>query len=270
MKSILTLGLALFVLSSHHELGAQGGVELSHDSSWQIVGREMIIRVAAIQNTSGEDSPPLYLSLYAQSGTVYDGGKPGKLLAREALGTIPAGGLLNNTVVTTRARRAGKGMKFSALLIEVRNGRKYEWVDYVVYTSPYSFAAKQNGGVGSDDLAIGRGDIVVTGLGFTTQGRRALFSLEKVQSQRAIGHTGLLRLAIYAAPESSDDGGEVEARLVGTKELGTLAPGDFFLNVSGKMPMKRLKRGAYTLVLALEEDQGGGFVPLAIVNEGGT
>ena len=269
MKSILTLTLALFVLSSQHEVRAQGGVEISHDSSWQIEGREMIIRVAAIQNMSGEDSPPLYLSLYAQSGTVYEGGKPGKLLAREAIGSIPAGMLLNNAVVTTRARRAGKGMKFTALLVEVRNGRKYEWVDYVVYTSPYGFAAKQNGGVGSDDLAIGRGDIVVSGLDLTTQGRRALFSIEKVQSQRGVGHTGLLRLAIYAAPESTD-GSEGEAMLVGTKVLGALAPGDFFQNVSGKMPMKRLKRGDYSLVLALEEDQGGGFVPVAIVNESDT
>src|ERR1044071_4713421 len=111
---------------------AQGAITLMHDSSWEVVSRDVTIRVAHILNTTTEDSGPLFLSLYARPTTVYDGtGSPGQLIARAPLDNIPAGQTLEGTVVTTRAKAIRSGAKFTTLAIERQEGRKFTIVDWV-------------------------------------------------------------------------------------------------------------------------------------------
>ncbi len=236
----------------------QGAITLMHDSSWEVVGRDVTIRVAHILNTTTEDSGPLFLSLYARPTTVYDGtGSPGQLIARAPLDNIPAGQTLENAVVTTRAKAIRPGAKFTTLAIERHEGRKFTIVDWVVYTSLYSFARGQTGGVGSEDGAIGNGDIAVTSPTLTVKGRRGTFNIPEIQDQRPSDTTGLLRVAVYATDGNSN-------QLVGSRVLGWLAPGDFYTDLQGNLTLKRPRGRAFSsYLLAIEEQQDAGWIPIA-------
>src|SRR4051794_28775642 len=111
MKTLHQHGIALaiaFIVSTTTAL-AQQSLWLTHDSAWSIEGRELVINVATITNPTTEDSGPLFLSIYAQPGSAYDGGAPGQLLGRAPLDAITAGAQVNNVEVRTRlkAPRAG-------------------------------------------------------------------------------------------------------------------------------------------------------------------
>jgi hypothetical protein len=254
------IALALFTTG---DLLAQPNLVLNHDSSWVITGRQCIIRASEIMNLGNEDTGPLYLSIYAKSDTGYDGtGSPGRLLARAAIDPLPALSARNNIVVAAKLRTPRRGEKFTALLVEEKIGRHYVPANYVVYTSTYTFPRKQNGGVGSDDSAVGQGELAFHGqVSLTGSRRRGDFSVEKIQNHRdGIDPTGPLRLAIYATPEPYD--GSAAPRVIATRTLGRLAPGDFYHQLQGRMTLKRPGRGLFHLTLALEEDQGGGFAPV--------
>lgn len=233
------------------------GITLAHDSWWEIQGRTVTIHVSIIENGSGEDTGPLNLSLYAKGGTVYDGaGSPGQLLARVAIDSIPAGQSAQNLTLTTRVRASRPGMKFSALTVERKNGRKYEIVDWVVYTSLYAFPRNVGGGVGSDDSAIGRGNIAVSNPSLEVTRRRATFTVDQIQSQREVGLTGTLRLAVYV-----NDGGAASGNALGAVILGQLAPGDYFNNLHGTIAMRNAPRNSSPdRLLVVEEQTDGGWV----------
>ena len=257
---------ALAVLCAVNVLG-QPNLRLEHDSSWEIGERRMCtIRISELANLASEETGPLFASIYAKPGAGYDGvGSPGTLVARAPIGTIPANGTLNNILVTTKAKPTRPGEKFTALLIETQNGRRFEMAQYVIYTSTYTFPAGQFGGVGSDDFSIGFeylgfiGDASLTGVK-----RRGEFAIEKIQNQREGAATGPLQLAVYATPEPYNGSGT--PTIIATRPLGALAQGDFYTNLRGKLNLKRPGRGTFYLALVLEEDQGNGFVPVNYVN----
>jgi hypothetical protein len=256
----VTIGLAVSLAVTAL---AQTNVKLQHDSAWQVTGRECTIRLLELANLSGEATGPIFLSIYARSGVGYDGvNSPGLLLARAPIEGLGPNEVRNNIAVTTRARSLRPGEKFTALLVERRNGRHFEMLDYVVYTSTYSFPRRQTGGVGSDDLSIGSGDIAL--LGNITAGgqRRQLdFTIERIQNRRHDAESGALRLAVYATPEPYD--GSVAPKVVAARPLGFLAQGDFYTNLGGRLPLKRPGRGLFYLTLAVEEDTGTGYQPVA-------
>jgi hypothetical protein len=266
LQLIQRLVLGLFLIGATHVLG-QPTVKLEHDSSWEIGARRACtIRIAQIANLSSEDSGPLFAAIYAKPGAGYDGGSsPGTLVARAPIGSIAGNSTANNLVLTTKAKPVRPGEKFTALLIETQNGRRYTMADYVVYTSTYEFPGRQFGGVGSDDFAIGDGNLGF--LGTTTlsgQRRRGDFFVERIQNRREGSASGPLRLAVYATPEPYD--GSTAPAVLATRPLGMLAQGDFFHNLAGKLTLKKPGRGAFYLALVVEEDQGSGFVPVSYVN----
>lgn len=239
-------------------------LKLEHDSSWDLNKRQCTIRALQLANLSGEDSGPIYLSVYARAGTGWDGvGSPGTLLARAPIESIPANTTLNNIVVTTKGRSLPQGEKFTSLLVETKVGKKYVPVDYVIYTSTYAFPRGQRGGVGSDDSVIGSGDIVITGATLTGEKRRADYVIEKIQNLREVDMTGPLRLAVYATPEPFD--GSANRTIIATRPLGQLAQGDYYQNLGGKLNLKRPGRGLFYLTLAVEEDRGTGYETAAYV-----
>jgi hypothetical protein len=149
-------------------------------------------------------------------------------------------------------------------LIETKNGRRYAVADYVIYTSTYTFPPRQLGGVGSDDFAIGDGNLGFVGNAALTGVRRqGEFLIEKIQNQREGAATGPLRLAVYATPEPYN--GSATPTIIATRPLGMLAQGDFYQNLAGRLTLKRPGRGIFYLALVLEEDQGSGFVPVSYV-----
>jgi hypothetical protein len=249
---------------------AQSSLWLTHDSSWRIEGRELVIETLAINNPNGaEESGPLFLSIYAQPGAAYDGGVPGQLLGRAPIESIPAGGRVENVSVRTRVRAARPGFKFTALMLERQNGKKYEIVDWVAFTSLYAFPRKQNGGVGSQDTAIGIGDIAVSGGAMTLTGRRAEITVQRIQSQRELTRTGTLRLAIYASA-TPYGGGVPDGQLLATRVLGELAPGDYFRDLSAKLLLKKPRpRGEYYITMLVEEEQESGWMPVGFAAEVG-
>jgi hypothetical protein len=256
--------LTLFVAA---DAFGQPNVQLNHDSSWEIIGRQCVIRASEISNIGNESTGPLFVSIYVKGDTGYDGnGSPGRLLARAEIAPIPANSSANNLVLTTKLRGSSSGEKFSALLVEEKIGRRYVPLNYVVYTSTYTFPRRQNGGVGSEDGAVGIGDIGFHGTTLLAgAGRRADFNIEKIQNRReGIELSGLLRLAIYATPEPYD--GSVAPAVIATRVLGRLAPGDYYQQLQGRLTLKRPGRGLFHLTLALEEDQGAGFLPLSYVS----
>jgi hypothetical protein len=260
----LLIGAALLWACS---ASGQPTLWLEHDSFWHLgEKRNCTIRISSLQNLGAEETGLLFASIYAKPGSGFDGtGSPGTLIARAPLGSIPGNSSINNVVLTTKAKRARPGEKFTALLIETQNGRKFELAQYVIYTSTYMFPAGQRGGVGSDDFSIGNEYLGF--LGTTTLGgakRRAEFSVEKIQNQRESATTGPLRLAVYATPEPYN--GTSDPVIVATRALGMLAQGDFYTGLQGKLRLKRPGRGAFYLSLVLEEDQGSGFVPVSYVN----
>src|SRR5262245_27885684 len=73
-------GLGSFIAAN---LVAQPNIQLHHDSSWEIAGRQCILRALQVANAGDQDTGPLFLSVYARGGAGYDGtGSPGVLLAR--------------------------------------------------------------------------------------------------------------------------------------------------------------------------------------------
>lgn len=239
---------------------AQATLKLEHDSSWEIMARrQCTIRALQLANLSSEATEPLYLSVYARGGNWWDGtGSPGILVARAPIDALAGNEVRNNIVVTTKARAIPPGAKFTALVVETKNGRKYVVQDFVVYTSTYTFPRGQNGGVGSDDSGIGTGNVTILGevsLGGT--GRRAEYSIEKIRNLREVTSSGLLRLAIYATPAPYD--GSTNRTIVANRVLGELAQGDFYTHLQGKLTMKRPGRGLFYLTVAVEEDNGSGY-----------
>jgi hypothetical protein len=265
MKTLPTSARLLITVAFAFALGAvaQPQVKLEHDASWEKTGRFCTIRIQQIANLGNEDTPELFASIYARRDTGYDGtGSPGFLLARAPIGVIPAQ-TITQMVVTTRGRSVGSGEKFTALLIETKEGRRYSVADWVVFTSTYTFPRGQNGGVGSEDVGVGIGDVTFEGTnGLTLRGRRASFGVERIRSLRGeLAETGPLRLAIYAMPEVSD--GSTQPVVIGTRPLGRLTPGDYYLNQQGTMTLRRPGRGMFYLSLVLEEDRGEGYQPLS-------
>jgi len=262
----LRLSIAFLLMAFATPVLAQPVVSLVHDSFWKIVGRQVSIEVATISNSGTEDSGPVFLSLYAQSGAAYDGGPPGILLARAPIGSIMAGQTVNNLAVTTRLHAVRTGLKFTALMIEQQNGRKYSILDWVSFTSTYSFPRGQNGGVGSDDSAIGRGDIAVTGAAISVTGRRATVDIAEVQNQRETDATGMLRMSVYSTT-TPYSGGLIEGQLLATRVLGQVAPGDYYDNLHATMLLKPVRRRVPSfLTLVVEENQTGDtFTPVAWV-----
>lgn len=256
--------LLAFILASSSF--AQSELKLEHDSSWEIVGKECTIRASQLANLRAEETGPLFLSLYAKPDTGYDGnGSPGRLVARAPLGVLSANGTLNNIVVTTKARGVPRREQFTALVVEELSGKKtYTIVDYVVYTSTYTFPAKQNGGVGSQDSGVGTGNVAFEGsAAIGGVGRFGDFNVDRIQNHRET-LTGLLRLAVYATVEPYAGGGD--ATIIATRPLGHLAPGDYYNHLQGRLTLKRPGRGAFYISLVLEEDLGNGFQPVIYVN----
>jgi hypothetical protein len=240
---------------------------LEHDSSWEIAERRACtIRIAQLANLGSEETGPLFASIYAKPGAGYDGtGSPGALVARAPIESIPGNSTVNDIVVTTKAKPTRPGEKFTALVIETRNGRRFELAQYVIYTSTYSFPARQFGGVGSDDFSIGYEYLGLIGnASLTGAKRRGDFAIEKIQNQRESAASGPLRLAVYATSAPYDGSGT--PAIVATRPLGALAQGDFYTNLRGKLKLKRPGRGTFYLALVLEEDQGSGFVPVSYAN----
>ena len=238
---------------------AQATLKLEHDSSWEIAHRQCTIRVFQLANLSSEASAPLYLSVYARPGNWWDGtGSPGILVARAPIDALAANETRNNIQVTVKARAIPPGAKFSALVVETKEGRKYVVQDFVVYTSTYTFPRGQSGGVGSDDSGIGSGNVTLVGdvsLGGT--GRRAEYSINEIRNLRELTSSGLLRLAIYATREPYD--GSTNRTVVANRVLGELAQGDFYTHLQGKFTMKRPGRGLFYLTVAVEEYNGSGY-----------
>lgn len=250
-----------FILSSSAAFGAEW---LTHDSAWRIVGREVVIDVKSVTNPTAEESGPLFLSLYAQSGGWYEGGAPGQLMYRAPLESLPGNGRVDNIQAGGRVKLPKAGPKFTALLIERQTGKKtFEVIDYVVFTSPYTFPRKQDGGIGSEDTAIGVGNIALEDVTVAVAGRRANFRVGKLQNQRETITTGTLRLAVYASAEPFT-GDPTGAHLLSSRLLGHLAPGDYMHNLQGTLPLKKPKgKGTYYVTLAVEEEGDTGFVPVA-------
>ncbi|HTD68515.1 MAG TPA: hypothetical protein VK846_18490 [Candidatus Limnocylindria bacterium] len=272
MKSLRTytrlciaLAFALCLCLSVRAL-AQPELKLEHDSSWEIANRQCTIRVSQLANLGSADSGPLFLSIYARTGVGYDGvNSPGKLIARATIPPLAANSVVNDIVVTAKAKSASAREHYTTLTVEEQIGRnKFTILDYVVYTSTYTFPRGQSGGVGSDDFSIGSGDVIFKGdTSLAVTKRRAEFSIGEIQNQREITETGLLRLAIYATPAPYD--GSAEPIVVATRTLGRLAQGDFYTHLQGRLNMKRPGRGVFYLTLAVEEDAGGGFERVAYV-----
>jgi hypothetical protein len=256
--SFATLCLAIAVLFAGNAFG-QATLKLEHDSSWEIAQRQCTIRVSQLANLSGEASAPLYLSVYARAGNWWDGtGSPGILVARAPIDALAANETRNNIEVVTKARAIPPGAKYTALVVETKDGRKYVVQDFVVYTSTYTFPRGQSGGVGSNDSGIGTGDVALIGdvtLGGTS--RRAEYSINQIRNLREITSSGLLRLAIYATPEPYN--GSASPTVVANRVLGELAQGDFYTHLQGKLTMKRPGRGTFYLTVAVEEDNGSGY-----------
>lgn len=245
---------------------AQPNVKLEHDSSWEIgAGRQCTIRISQLANLSAEETGPLFASIYAKPGAGYDGvSSPGTLVARAPLVSIAGNSTANDIVLTAKAKPVRPGEKFTALLVERQDGRRFVMADYVVYTSTYTFPARQLGGVGSDDFAIGEGNLAFQGnASLTGAGRRGDFVIEKIQNRRERSASGALRLAVYATAAPYD--GSAAPRVIATRPLGMLAQGDFYRGLQGRMTLKRPGRGTFYLTLVLEEDQGSGFQPVSYV-----
>jgi hypothetical protein len=253
------------LLSLAFGLFAQSGLKLEHDSSWEIVGKECTIRASQLANLRPEATGPLFLSIYAKPGTGYDGtGSPGRLLSRAAIEPLGAGAVVNNIVVTAKARGVSHKEQFTALVVEEQTGSKtFTVADYVVYTSTYTFPARQNGGVGSQDGAIDSGNVTLEGASLVGVKRAGDFSIDRIQNHRDT-LTGPLRLAVYATPEPY--GGGADKIIIATRPLGQLAPGDFYTHLQGRLSLKRPGRGTFYLALVVEEDSGSGFVPITYVN----
>ena len=269
MKELQTITRFICGLAVLWAVNASGqpSLRLEHDSSWDIGELRMCtIRIAHLANLGAEDTGPLFASIYAKPGAGYDGvGSPGTLVARAAIGSIPGNSTIDNIEVTTKAKATPPGEKFTALVIETQNGRRFEMAQYVIYTSTYSFPARQLGGVGSDDFSIGYEYLGFIGnASLTGAKRRGEFAIEKIQNQREGAASGPLRLAVYATPAPYDGSGTPV--IVATRPLGTLAQGDFYTNLRGKLNLKRPGRGTFYLALVLEEDQGSGFVPVSYAN----
>ena len=249
--AVLTFGLAF-------NLFAQSGLKLEHDSSWEVVGKECTIRAFQLANLRAEATGPIFLSIYVKPDTGYDGtGSPGRLLSRAEIAPIAAGSVANNIVVTAKARGVPRREQYTTLVVEEQTGPKtFTIADYVVYTSTYTFPARQNGGVGSQDAGIGDGNITFDGATLSGVKRAGDFAIDRIQNFRSV-ITGELRLAVYATSEPFAGG--ADKMVIATRPLGQLAPGDFYNHLQGTLSLKKPGRGTFYLTLALEEDSGSGF-----------
>ena len=260
--SSVRIAAVLMALASG--LLAQSGLKLEHDSSWEIVGKECTIRALQLANLRAEPTGPLFLSIYVKPDTGYDGtGSPGRLLSRAEIPPLGAGAVANNIVVTAKARGVPHREQYTALVVEEQSGKTFSIADYVVYTSTYAFPAKQNGGVGSLDAAIGEGNLTLEGASLAGVNRAGDFTIDKIQNQRSTS-SGQLRLAVYATP--APYGGGPDKAVIATRPLGQLAPGDFYNHLQGRLNLKKPGRGTFYLTLALEEDTGGGFQTVVYSN----
>jgi hypothetical protein len=246
-------------------LFAQSTLKLEHDSSWEIVEKECTIRAFQLANLGAEPTGPLFLSIYVKPDTGYDGtGSPGRLLCRAPIDPLGAGATVNNILVTAKAHGVPHREQYSALVVEEQSGKKtFTILDYVVYTSTYTFPARENGGVGSEDAAIGEGNIAFDGTSLAGVKRAGDVTVDKIQNRRDTT-TGELRLAVYAT--AAPYAGEADKTIIAARPLGQLAPGDFFNHLQARLALKKPGRGIFYLTLALEEDQGSGFQTVVYAN----
>ena len=265
---VITRAGAVVVAAIALNAAGQPTVKLEHDSSWAVAQRQCTIRARQLTNLGAEETPPLFLSVYVRSGAGYDGfNSPGVLVARAPIGSIAANAVMNDIAVTVKSRNVPQGERFSALLVETQNGRKFSVADYVVFTSTYTSPHGLAGGVGSDDNAIGAGNVLLAvSTPLAVQRRRAEFSIDRIQNQRENALTGELRVAIYGSPEPYVSGAD-HSLLAATRPLGFLAQGDYYNQLHGKLTLKRPGRGTFYLTLAVEEDNGNGFEPVTFVND---
>jgi hypothetical protein len=270
MKALQTFtrACAVVIAASAFSAIGQPTVKLEHDSSWAVAQHQCTIRARQLTNLGSEETPPLFLSIYVRAGAGYDGfNSPGVLVARAPIGSIAGNAVMTDIAATVKSRNLPSGERFSALVVEMQNGKKFSVVDYVVFTSTYTSPHGVTGGVGSDDTAIGAGNVF---LGVSTplvvQRRRAEFSIDRIQNQRENALTGPLRVAIYGTPQPYA-GGPDYALLAATRPLGFLAQGDYYNQLHGKLTMKRPGRGTFYLALVVEEDSGGGFQPVAFMSD---
>src|SRR5436853_5852566 len=154
MKALQTLTrfCAVLALCFSTTIFAQPVLKLEHDSSWEIASRLCTIRASQLANRSGDDTGPLFLSIYARSDVGYDGvNSPGRLIARAPIDPLAANATANNIIVTAKAHAVPAREHFTTLAVEQQTGRKrFTILDYVVYTSTYTFPRGQSGGIGSD------------------------------------------------------------------------------------------------------------------------
>ena len=119
----------------------------------------MPIRALQFSNLRPEPTGPLFLSIYVKPDTGYDGtGSPGRLVSRTALDPLAAGAVAHNIVVSAKALGVPRREQYATLVVEEQTGtRTFTIADYVVYTSTYTFPARQNGGVGVRTRRLAKG-----------------------------------------------------------------------------------------------------------------
>src|SRR3954463_8350434 len=85
--------LAAFSIACLSRCFAQeAGVRMMHDAWWSLNGRDVVIHVSQITNEGTEETGPLFLSLYAQTGRAYDtGDSAGQLIVRAPIDSLAAG-----------------------------------------------------------------------------------------------------------------------------------------------------------------------------------
>jgi len=228
--------------------------------SWTLVGKNVKMRAEKIVNNRvGNVSGPLKLQLWA-STSAYNGGTfDGYVISSANAGKISGGSTSKNITKVAKLTAPPDGEYFTtlALVEETPTGDVVQ--DFVPLGSTLTFNSKTLGGLSNSGVAGTNNVVEISG--------RASYALSKTNANLIVSKitngrqdvTGNLRLGLYALTEPYTDG-PINGVKIAERQLGRLAVGASYTDISGNVPYAKPAAGRYYILLTLEEDQNGNYV----------
>lgn len=241
--------------------GGSGSLSIVGNVSWSINGTKIDISSDEVLNNQlGGVSGTLRLRIWATTLPYSGGTINGYVLGTRSLGTLSGGYQISNISGYVPYTPPPDGLYYTTMTLEEYTGSGYVIVDYVNFPASQYFSTGGSGGVDSG----GGGGGALDGIGLygklkyklSAKKGTAQFQLGEIYNARSSGLSGLLRVRLWAS-NSYYAGGTLTGYPIAERDMGQLAGGYFYDNLSFTTSYSPPPGGAYYLVLTVDEYSNG-------------
>ena len=235
-------------------------LDLQAPVSWTLVGKNVKMRAAKIVSSRvGGTSGPLTLQLWATTQPYGGGTFDGYVLASAKAGKVAGGGNLHNLTKVGKLSLPPDGEYFTTIVLieETPTGDVVQ--DFIPLGSSITLDRKMIGGLSSTGVAGTGTTIEMSGrTTYAISKTNANLIVSKITNNRP-DITGNLKLGLYALAEPYVDG-PINGVKIAERQLGRLAVGASYTDISGLVPYTKPAAGTYYILLTLEEWQVDKYV----------